>query len=100
MGHKTTEKTLDRVVGSDTRDDQFGWTFCLAELAKVTVELVPEVVAFSWPIIASRIPRVQPEESGTKSTYPYSIHLVCFYLFLIICYYADDRTRDVARLVA
>jgi hypothetical protein len=73
MGHKTSEKTLDRLVGSETREDQFCWTFCLAELAKVAVDLVPDVVALAWPVLATRIRGVQPEESSTKSQYPLDI---------------------------
>ena len=85
MGHKTSEKTLDRLVGSDTREDQFCWTFCLAELAKVAMDLIPDVVAMAWPILATRIRGVQPEESSTKSAYPFCFVLFCFVCFELFC---------------
>ncbi len=65
---KFTEKTIERLAASETKEDQFCWTFCLAELAKVAVELIPEVMSIAWSLLATRIRGVQPEDSNTKST--------------------------------
>lgn len=75
---RSTEKTLERLIGSEAKEDQFCWTFCLAELAKVAVELVPNVVGVTWSILATRIRGVQPDDSTTKSTYLY-YHHTCKY---------------------
>lgn len=59
---KLSEKTFERLAGSDLKEDQFCWTFCLAELAKTALELVPDAATIAWSLISSRIKGMLPED--------------------------------------
>jgi len=54
---------FERVLESESKEDQSLWSACLADIAKIACELCPRTIVKATDLVLARIKPIQPDES-------------------------------------